>query len=96
MKAKKSTLRPVIVTTLHRGVFFGYAANTDGETIKLERARMCVYWSAAMKGILGLAVIGPDKDCKISPAASTTLRNVTAIFEVAPEAVTRWEASPWA
>ena len=39
--------RPVIVTTAHRGVFFGYATNTDGETIALTRARLCIYWSSA-------------------------------------------------
>ena len=28
--------RPVLVTTVHRGVFFGYATDTSGDTIKLE------------------------------------------------------------
>lgn len=53
-KVKKQE-RPVIVTTEHRGVFFGYATNTDGETIDLKRARLCVYWSADVKGFMGLA-----------------------------------------
>jgi len=30
--------RAVLVTTAHRGVFFGYATKTDGETIDLKRA----------------------------------------------------------
>ena len=38
-KTKKS-LRPVIVTTAHRGVFFGYATDVSGETIFLRRARL--------------------------------------------------------
>ena len=35
-----STERPVIVTTEHRGVFFGYATDTSGDAIYLKRARM--------------------------------------------------------
>ena len=93
MTAKKE--RPVIVTTSHRGVFFGYAKDTDGDTIKLDRARLCVYWSADMHGFMGLAANGPSKDCRIGPPAAITLRNITAVMEVGPEAVAKWEASPW-
>lgn len=88
--------RAVIVTTAHRGVFFGYAKNTTGPTIKLERARMCVYWSADLRGLPGLAAMGPNKACRISPAASVELRDVTAIFEVSPNAIAAWEKAPWA
>lgn len=97
MKAKTETPdgRPVVVTTAHRGVFFGYADNTDGETIALRRARLCVHWSAAMKGFMGLAAYGPDKDCRIGPPADITLRNITAILEVTAEAVKKWEQAPW-
>ena len=38
--------RPVLVTSAHQGVFFGYATDTSGDTIHLTRARLCVYWSA--------------------------------------------------
>lgn len=34
--------RPVIVCTEHRGVFFGYAEDTAGNTINLKRARMAI------------------------------------------------------
>ena len=87
--------RPVIVTTAHRGVFFGYASKTDGETIKLDRARLCVYWSAECKGFMGLAANGPTANCKIGPAADITLRNITSVLEVSPAAVAAWEAAPW-
>lgn len=87
--------RPVLVTTAHRGVFFGYAEDTTGETIKLRRARNCIYWSDIMRGFLGLAAIGPNKDCRIGPAADIELRNVTCVAEVTPEAVAKWEAAPW-
>lgn len=94
--AKKLSGRPVIVTTEYRGVFFGYADNTDGDTIKLKNARLCVYWSADVKGFMGLASGGPTKDCRIGPPADIEARKVTAVLEVSPEAVKAWEAAPWA
>ena len=87
--------RPVIVTTAHRGVFFGFATDTDGETIVLKRARLCVYWSADVRGFMGLAANGPTKGCRIGPAADVTLRNITAVLEVSAPAVKAWEAEPW-
>lgn len=87
--------RAVIVTTAHRGVFFGYASDTDGEQIALSRARLCLYWSADVKGFMGLATNGPSKSCRIGPAADITLRSITAVLEVTPEAVAKWEAAPW-
>ncbi len=87
--------RPVLVTTAHRGVFFGYADNTEGEQVSLKKARLCVYWSADVKGFMGLASSGPTKSCKIGPAADITLRNITAVLEVTPDAVKAWEAAPW-
>ena len=89
------TERPVIVTTTHRGVFFGYAGNTDGETIVLKRARLCVYWSADVKGFMGLAAGGPTKGCRIGPAADITLRNITSVIEVSTHGVKAWESEPW-
>lgn len=87
--------KPVIVTTAHKGVFFGYASDTTGETITLRNGRNCIYWSAAMKGFMGLAAYGPDKDCKIGPPADITLRNITAVIEVPVESVAKWEKAPW-
>ena len=92
---KKTTERPVLVTTAHRGVFFGYATDVAGETIALKRARLCVYWSADVKGFMGLAASGPSSKCRIGPAADITLRNVTAVAEVTPAAVVAWESAPW-
>lgn len=87
--------RAVLVTTAHRGVFFGYAKETDGETIKLRSARLCVYWSADLRGFMGLASHGPNSSCKIGPPADIELRNITAVVEVSPEAISRWERAPW-
>lgn len=92
---KKQAARPVLVTTAHRGVFFGYADDVDGETIALKRARLCLYWSADVKGFMGLAATGPTASCRIGPAADITLRSITAVLSVTPEAVAAWEAAPW-
>lgn len=87
--------RPVLVTTAHRGVFFGYATETSGGTIKLTRARNCIFWSQSMHGFIGLASIGPDKNCRVGPAADIELRSITSVSEVTPEAVAKWDAQPW-
>lgn len=87
--------RPVLVTTEHRGVFFGYASDTDGETITLRRARLCVYWAADVKGFMGLAANGPSRGCRVGPPADITLRAITSVSEVTPAAVERWETGPW-
>jgi hypothetical protein len=93
--AKAKAERAVIVTTAHRGVFFGYATDTDGETIELRAARLCVYWSADMKGFMGLAATGPSATCRIGPPADITLRNITAVLEVSDNAVKAWERDVW-
>ena len=89
--------RPVVVTTVHRGVFFGYATDTTGDVIRLERARNCTYWSADLRGFMGLAAGGPTRGCKIGPSVpAIELRNITAVLECSPEAATAWESGPWA
>lgn len=96
MKTKKTADgRPVLVTTAHRGVFFGYASSTDGDVITLKRARLCVYWSRDVKGFMGLAAKGPSSSCRIGPPADITLRAITSVVEVTPAAVKAWEAAPW-
>jgi hypothetical protein len=93
--AKKPKERAVVVTTAHRGVFFGYAADTDGAQIKLRAARNCLYWPAENKGFMGLAAMGPVKGARVGPAVDITLRDITSIIEATPEAVKAWESAPW-
>lgn len=95
-KKKTNGERYVLVTTEHRGVFAGFATDTGGDTIQLRQARNCIYWTAAIKGFLGLASHGPDNSCKIGPAADIELRKITSVAEITPEAQARWEAAPWA
>jgi hypothetical protein len=87
--------RAVLVTTAHRGVFFGYATETDSEVISLRAARNCIYWPAENKGFLGLANMGPVKGSRIGPPANIELRAITCVAECTPEAVQAWEKAPW-
>lgn len=87
--------RPVVVTTKYRGIFFGYATDTDGDTICLKQGRCCIYWSVDLRGFMGLAAYGPSKTCRIGPAADIELRGVTSVVEVTAEAAAKWAAAPW-
>lgn len=91
----KTSEKAVLVTTAHRGVFFGYASKTDGAVIVLRAARNCIYWPTQQKGFLGLANMGPVDGSRIGPAANIELRDITCVAEVTPEAVKKWEAAPW-
>lgn len=93
-KTNGTTERPVLVTTSHRGVFFGYSDDTSGERIALKRARLVVRW-VGTKGFMGLAANGPTNECRIGPAADIELRNITSVVEVTPAAVDKFEAAPW-
>lgn len=87
---RTKTERPVLVTTEHKGVFFGWATETAGSIIALKRCRLCIYWSVDMRGFMGLASIGPSKDCKIGPPADIELRDITSVTECTPEAAEKW------
>ena len=92
---KSAAERAVLVTTAHRGVFFGYATKTDGATIKLRAARNCISWPSANKGFLGLASMGPVEGARVGPAADIELRDITCVAEVTPTAAVAWEGAPW-
>lgn len=94
MKKSMPIGRPVLVTTAHRGVFFGYADATGGPTIRLERARCIIYWSKEVKDFIVLASDGPTTD-RVGPAVTVTLRDITCVAEVTPAAVKAWEKAPW-
>ena len=84
--------RPVIVTTEYRGVFFGYATETSGDTITLKNARNCIYWSKATGGFMGLASNGPGEGSRIgAEVASIELRKVTSVVEMTDAAVAAWK-----
>lgn len=94
-RRSKSKERAVVVTTQHRGVFFGFATDTDGAVIKLRAARNCLFWPTENRGFMGLAAMGPVKGARIGPAVDISLRDITSVIECTPEATQAWEAAPW-
>lgn len=84
-------MRPVIVCTSHRGVFFGFAEDTSGDVIHLKGARMAIYWGTT-RGVMELAEVGPNLKSKISAKADIEIRSVTAVFEVSDAAKLAWES----
>jgi hypothetical protein len=95
MVNKSKGERAVVVTTSHRGVFFGYATDTTGAIINLRAARNCLYWPATQKGFIGLAANGPVSGARIGPSADIELRDITSVSICTPEAVVAWEKAPW-
>ena len=90
----KPTGRPVVVTTDYRGVFFGYAEDTSGDTITLRNARNCIYWSAKTGGFMGLASHGPKNGSRVGAIVQQIeLRKVTSVLEAEPAAVAAWEGA---
>lgn len=87
-------LRPVLVTTEFRGVFFGYAEDTSGDQITLQKARNCIYWPSTQGGFGGLASEGPAKGSRIGARVdSLDLRKITSVAEVSEAAAKAWEAA---
>jgi len=86
--------RAVIVCTDKRGVIYGACDDISARPIVLRDARMCLYWSADVGGVFGLAENGPTAGCKISAVVPTiTLEGVAAIMSVDPKAVKAWAAA---
>lgn len=91
--------RAVLVTTAHRGVFFGYLASKEGkERVTITRGRNVLYFDANTKGFMGLVQNGPTNGCRIGPAVigRSTLFDITGIFTVSEEAIPKFEEAPWA
>ncbi len=90
---------PVVVTTEHRGVFFGYLTaenNQSPVSLSLYNCRMCVSWASSVRGVLGLAASGPNKHCRVTDAVPTSaLWKITGIFQCTAEAAKAWEDAPW-
>ena len=91
--SEETKTRPVIVCTIHKGVFFGYAADTKGcQNIDLKNARMAIYFGTT-RGVMELAETGPTPSSKISARADIEVRDVTAVFEVTEKAASKWESA---
>lgn len=96
---KKVENQKVVVTTAHRGVFFGeLIENNAPKSVKLKGAKNCLYWGSSLHGFIGLASAGPDTTCRIGPSATMPmdLFDITSMIECTPEAVKRWKEGNWA
>ncbi len=82
---------PVLVTTQHKGVFFGrladYETERENRTLTLSGCRNVIYWSGS-RGFLGLASHGPESGSRIGAVAPTVLlHDVTSVTVCTPAAV---------
>ena len=86
----------VVVTTV-RGVFYRtLIEDASPGKVVLENAQCAVYWSADVRGFVGLAANGPSSTCRISPPAPRqTLYAITSINLCTDKAAAEWEKQPW-
>lgn len=87
-------MKPVLITTEHRGVFAGLIPEGQDLTARampLKSAKMAIYWGTT-KGVMELCDSGPTTKSKISAVADIPmLHNITAVFAISPDAWAKWE-----
>ena len=90
--------RFVLITTDHnqKGVFVGYLIKDKSpSTITLENARNVIYWDREVRGVFGLAALGPNSKCRIGPSVPRVqLYYVTSITDISKEAAKKWKEIP--
>ena len=93
----ENNMRPVVVTTAHRGVFIGETdAAVGAEVVVLQNGRNVFRWGAESKGFVGIAAKGLFSGSVVGPAATKLeLRNVTAVIDATAEAAATWEQITW-
>ena len=87
-------MKPVLVTTEFKGVFFGYVKDDSKlpEEITLTKAKNCIFWSTDCRGFLGLASDGPTESCRIGATVNEiTLYKITSVTTVHQKGVEDWE-----
>ena len=88
---------PVLVTTQHRGVFFGRVpadADLQARSMTLTGCRNAIQWKGG-KGFLSLASDGPIEGCRIGATApSVLLHDITSVSLCSEAAAAKWES--WA
>ena len=83
--------RAVLVTTVHRGVYFGFLESDESrEKVVLSHCRCAIYWNTK-HGVLELASEGPNSGSKVGAQAErVTLYDITSIADVSDEAAEKW------
>lgn len=87
---QSQTERAVLVTTAHRGVFFGFLEKHEEKKVTLTRCRCAIKWNTD-GGFLELAKDGPNDGSRIgSEAERVELFDVTSVADVSSSAVAKW------
>lgn len=89
--------RQVVVTTSHRDVWTGMAAESgEAGTIVLTQARHVFYWDEETGGLGGLAVRGPGPKSRLSaPVTKVLVRDVVTVMDATPAATERLTSAGW-
>ena len=86
-------MKAILITTEHRGVFFGYVPERQDmtkRTMALKGARCAIYWGTT-KGVAELAESGPNTKSRIGAAADLlAIHDITAVWAVTKEAEQKW------
>lgn len=89
-------MKPILVTTQHRGVFAGLVPDDQdlgARTMALQQARMAIYWGTT-KGVAELAATGPTAKSRIgAPADIPALHDITAVWAITEAAWTAWQSA---
>ncbi|MFB2530691.1 hypothetical protein ACEYYA_00820 [Paracoccus sp. p3-h83] len=89
----EENMKPVLVTTQHRGVFAGLIPDDQDLTARsmgLRQARMAIKFGTT-RGVMQLAETGPTGKSLISAVADIpVLHDITAVIAVTPEAWGKW------
>lgn len=89
-------MKPVLVTTQHRGVFAGLIDDDQDLAKKafgLTNARMAIYWGTT-RGVTELAETGPTSKSRISaPADIPMLHDITAVISITDAAWEKWTSA---
>ena len=88
-------MKPVLITTQHRGVFVGQIPDDQDITARsmpLLNARMVIYWGTT-RGLPELCETGPTVESRISARADIpALHDITAVFAVSAAAWAGFQA----
>lgn len=90
-------MKSILITTLHRGVFFGLVPDDQDMTAKtmaLKSARCAIRW-ATTGGVAELASVGPNSNSRIGTSADIeAIHDITAVWRVTDEAREKWMVAP--
>lgn len=87
-------MKSILVTTQHRGVFYGEVPDDQdmtATTMALKEARCAIRW-ATEDGVAELASEGPNKNSKVGATADLeALHDITAVWAVTDKAREQWK-----